>query len=329
VPLSPAPPPPPSPPLPPRVTKEALNLAGERRTQSSGIAYSILDVASAVVGTDILTTVDGWVSKIRGEGGVTPAVERIVQENRRCSAEMLLCAEPKADRLEEALVWVAVRVGGAAALASAVGIGISPVAATVVLAAGAVVAIPAAIVRAYDVPAICVLKVPPLLPVCIFDDAFALLDRWVFPRHLNWPGGLSPDNFERVDTKATRQWNGQTYPVQMLKSTPVDCNAMGFSDGITTALYFLQRETGNAWRQYAPLASLSIVFGTGRVDGYATMWLDKDLYDPTLVGCAKVGLVNVPLSISLIIVATFLVIVGLQVFLVLVRSVCRLLSEVA
>jgi hypothetical protein len=192
---------------------------------------------------------------------------------------------------------------------------------------GAIIFVPLALIRAYDIPAVCVLKFPPILPACVFDDLYDIVDTAILARHIAWPEGLSPDGFNRTDTRATRSYGGVTHRVQALVSPVADCAALGFDDGLTTMFYYLQRESGNAWREYVPLSTMSVVLGTSTLDDYATFWLNKTTTDARYTACAQLGLINVPLSVSLILLSVILLVVVLQVLLVLLKSVLALVAR--
>lgn len=188
---------------------------------------------------------------------------------------------------------------------------------------------PITMTRAYGISIACLFRAMPIVPLCFFDDLYDAIDIYVLPRHINWPHGLlaSRNGDVRETTGVVEyDWKRNPHNVSRLVAAPVDCYGLGFTDGVRTATYQLQRIYGDSWRRYVPLSTMGTVFGHPLVDGYAKYWAQVDvgaLNSPLYEACGQFTLVNVPLVGELGILAAVGVFVLLQLALVLFRSIVK------
>ena len=189
--------------------------------------------------------------------------------------------------------------------------------------------LPLTIIRTYSIKAACLFRFPPMLPMCIFDDFFALMERTVVARHLPWPSGLWGSSGPIYNATNTTISFGSSHPrVQIMAHPPADCVTHGFTDGFATLAYWLQVYFGDTWRVHAPLASMQMVFGVDTVSTYSSQWLNVNLEDPILVACSWLGLVNIPLVIMVVVFSVVLITTIAQVGLVALRRVAELATFV-
>ena len=115
-------------------------------------------------------------------------------------------------------------------------------------------------------------------------------------------------------------------PLLLLTQAPVNCNALGFTDGLRVATYWLQAHYPG-WHGYAPMYTLDLLLGYETVDWYAAAWLDTDdatLHSQLYKDCAKFMSINIPSVLVLLVTGAVLVLAVLQVGLVFVQRLLQL-----
>lgn len=119
-------------------------------------------------------------------------------------------------------------------------------------------------VLAYGMPIGCLVRAPPAIPVCVWDDAFDAVDTWILPRTIRWPTALVPNT-----TRTTGR----------LAAAPTDCgeDPIGLHDGLR-------------WLQWMGTAT-----GVWKADYYD----DKPVRSEKFVACAAVTALNsVPAAVG-------------------------------
>jgi hypothetical protein len=160
--------------------------------------------------------------------------------------------------------------------------------------------------HAYDMPIGCFLRVPPMVPVCIADDLYDLVDAYL-PPQFPWPEGL--------------------WPAEDRSGEPVYCaeDDVGMMDGIRIAVYFLDSRYPS-WRGWAPLYTMSLIFGSATVDSYAFYYVDKPIKTPRYEACARVMAPAALLAPALLAPALLVCLCLLQTGFVLYMKLLRLAS---
>ena len=239
---------------------------------------------------------------IEGKAGETK-LDRLLRANSQCSLASVYCAGRTrgGHELLQSAWWTGVRfavTGGVVSLA--LGPLGPPVAGA--LATASTVVYPVAVLgHSYNMSLGCFLRLPPLLPVCLADDLFEVVNATLAPS-FPWPRGLLLDDGE-----------------------PVTCAAddVGMKDGLRVAAYWLE-SAAPGWQAYAPLFTLSALAGARTVDSYAFYYVDKPLSEPRYAACAKF---SIPLVLIAALVLAPLLLVALyavQVVLVLYIRMLRL-----
>lgn len=297
----PSPPPPPTPPSPPP-NPPRISDASRQVLQTGGtsVQSSILSGVGSIVGTDIIEVITDAVEWVAASKDATPSIVTFARNSARCPTEMLKCSEYKDRDITSHLL----RATGEAALGllatNYVLAGAGPAATAAGFAMSAILVPTVAISRTYGISYSCMLRFPPLLPVCLFDDLYDAIDAYVLPRHIAWPRGLSPDNFARVNTTTSFMYKKDRVRIQRLVSTPTNCSGLGFNDGFSVILYWLQEQYGNEWRTYAPMSLIETIVGQTTFNKYSMKWVGRDLHAPELYDCAKFNILQVPLAVAIL-----------------------------
>jgi hypothetical protein len=127
-----------------------------------------------------------------------------------------------------------------------------------------VMTLAAAAVLTYGMPLGCLLRLPPALPVCVLDDAFDAVGRYLLPRQITWPEGLV--------VNATRT-GGELVGVTDCAASPI-----GMSDGI----HWL------AWAVVATHRRFDIRFPAAVWDLVgADAYAEVDVLAPEFMACAS------------------------------------------
>lgn len=281
---------------------------------------------SSITGFDVGEFIDESIRWIATAKESKPQIARLVEAKKRCPSETLMCTQGLNDDLAEnfliasaqaaaALTGVSYAFGGIGPPITAAGVGFSLVAVPMI-----------SVARTYSINYACLVRFPPLLPVCLFDDIYDLIDKSVLPRHINWPRGLSADGFTRVNSSTSVMYKKKPRRIQRLTSSPLDCSALGFEDGFAVGLFWLQYSYGNSWRPYAPLSLLQLFLGEAQSNAYIMRWVGRDL-DP-LVDCGKFHLVQVPLALVIVGVVAIAFFALIQLFAVVALKGVVLIGDI-
>lgn len=252
-----------------------------------------------------------------GNGTGVPKVQKFFTSRMACPAASLTDGCLKERNLPRAIVNTTLELGGGIAVLNLALGGLGAAASATLSLAGGLAFVPVVISRTYNTSLFCFVRMPPPLPVCLFDDMYDVVDTYLLARHLPWPEGLSPDNFTRIES-TERLGDGSR--LSILKSPPRDCAKLGFTDGFAASTYWLHYYYNTTWIQYAPLYTMGLVFGSGTVTDYMSMWIDQPLLTAPYFDCARLASVNIPIIIILAYLAVVLLTSLLHIALVALRG---------
>ena len=239
-------------------------------------------------------------------------LEHLIAMNSACPLSSVLC-QGRTDggpALVRSAWWAGTRIVVAGAAVSLVS---GPLGTTLSAAlTGALwVAFPFVVMsHSYHMSAGCFLRLPPLLPVCLADDLFDLVNGTLLPPNLPVPTGI---------------WEGPDRT-----GAPVVCSSgdIGMKDGLRVAAYLLESRLPG-WQSQAPLFTLATVFGTGHVDSYAFFYTDKDLSQPAFEACFIITAPSVLIASMVLVPILLLALYAVQVALVLYLKSLRIVSNLA
>lgn len=258
----------------------------------------------------------------------TTQLEKYVSHQLKCRQESAFCTDRK--DLATEMLKTAVMVGGTVALTSLCTGPFSGAITSIVAIAATISYAPIVIVRTYGLETGCLFRFPPVLPVCLADDIFDILNTTVLAQHIVWPRGLFPGDPQFP----VRRLKKNGYPA-LLMDKPIDCAAapVYMTDGFAVLVYYLD-VYAPTWRRYAPLWTLSNVFGVGVVDSYAFRFVSLSSPNTiaenpeTFQACAALMSVNVPLVLITLLVILMLVLVFMQTFLVFLSGCLNTIMDI-
>lgn len=262
-----------------------------------------------------------------GNGTGVPKVQKFFTSRLACPAASRTDGCLRERSLPRAIVNTTLELGGGIAVLNLALGSLGAAASGALSVAGGLAFLPVVISRTYNMSLFCFVRMPPPLPVCLFDDMYDVVDTYILARHFPWPAGLSPDNFTRIES-TERLADGSR--LKILANPPRDCTVLGFTDGFAASTYWLHYYYNTTWIQYAPLYTIGLVFGSDTVTDYISMWIDKPVLTAPYFDCARVGSINIPIIIILAYLAVVLLTSLLHIALVALRGglqVCVSLSE--
>lgn len=269
----------------------------------------IINFTDSVTDLDLRRRMSDAVDYVtKNEGGGRTDLQRFISDNTQCPLSTAFCQDRMdgANVLLNSTIWVGSRylvAGTVAALVSGpLGTPLSGM-----LGTAAALTFPVTVLsHAYDMPIGCFLRVPPMVPVCIADDLYDLVDAYL-PPQFPWPEGL--------------------WPAEDRSGEPVYCaeDDVGMMDGIRIAVYFLDSRYPS-WRGWAPLYTMSLIFGSATVDSYAFYYVDKPIKTPRYEACARVMAPAALLAPALLAPALLVCLCLLQTGFVLYMKLLRLAS---
>ena len=270
----------------------------------------------------------------RGDGFAGGDRQPIGATNRRNQSALYRVGG--ADNLTAAAWRTAVQLGLACVIAGVLFGGVMSSLTGLATVFAALSFVPWVLMRTYDLPLACLIRLPPMLPVGLADDMFDVLNTSVLPRHLPWPEGLSPDGWAR-ETYGELSTTGEH--LLRLVSKPIDCthDPIGMVDGLRVIVWYLEVTYPN-WRAYVPLYTLQLVFGSEATSFYAFYYLTPDTADTSVFGaynlevqatrraCARIQIPSVVLVLVLAAVVLTLIPIAIHLVLFVIKQLLSLIS---
>ena len=281
----------------------------------------------------------GGVGGLGGAGGVGGAtvtgVSRWLQAHDSCPHSALYRVGG-ADNLTAAAWRTATQLGLACVVAGVLFGGVMSSLTGLATVFAALSFVPWVLMRTYDLPLACLIRLPPMLPVGLADDMFDVLNTSVLPRHLPWPQGLSPDGWAR-EIYGELSTTGEH--LLRLVSKPIDCthDPVGMVDGLRVIAWYLE-VTFPDWRAYVPLYTLQLVFGSEAVNHYAFYYLTPEVAATSVFGaynlevqatrraCARIQIPSVVLVLVLVAAVLALIPIAIHLVLFVIKQLLSLIS---